>query len=207
MRVNTPEIVEAASRMLSTPLQRLTDTSSYVRCQALKTLSRLAEEKVLRDAFNDVAAEGLHRLLDKNANVRKCALQLFATLLEMNPFCPAFPRETLEERREDLLQSLTAEQASAAVPGTEAEEGAEGTRAETESEHSKERNAALALVEKALAFEETMSKHLTTVMQFLSSQTSYDVVEAMNAIVTAHRFELQVVDLTHQHANRPAHPR
>ena len=189
-----PEIAEAASGLLSTPLQRLSDVSSFVRCRALNTIGLLCEARALpMAAFHDVAVQGLLRLTDKNANVRRSALQLFATLLEFNPFCPALPREQLEQRRESLLQESAADKASAVISSPDELELAEGTGVSAqESKGSRERSAALALLEKALAFEEVMARQLLIVMQLLSSQTNSDVVEAMNAVVAGHSFELQV---------------
>ena len=85
----SPELAESAQSLLRVPLARLADTSSFVRCRALQTLAQLAESKALpTGGFQEAAALGLERLGDKNANVRRAALQLFSTLLEFNPFGP-----------------------------------------------------------------------------------------------------------------------
>ena len=80
-----PEVADAASGLIASVVERLHDTSSFVRARALATLSHLCESRALpTDRFGPVARLGLARLADKNANVRRAALQLYARLLELN---------------------------------------------------------------------------------------------------------------------------
>ena len=104
-----PEVADAASGLIASVVERLHDTSSFVRARALATLSHLCESRALpTDRFGPVARLGLARLADKNANVRRAALQLYARLLEFNPFCATLRREALVERREALCAQMPA---------------------------------------------------------------------------------------------------
>ena len=111
LRGANPEAAAAMPALLAVPLNRLADVSSFVRSRALQTLGLVVESRALPiPQLQQVAAAGLARLADKNANVRRGALQLFATLLDFNPFGPSLNRPLLEERR-DVLKEAIAEAA------------------------------------------------------------------------------------------------
>ena len=77
LRTTNPEVAQSVGQLLKVPLQRLCDTSSFVRCRALQALGLLAESRALPiSRFQEVAELGLARLADKNANVRRGALQV-----------------------------------------------------------------------------------------------------------------------------------
>lgn len=215
------EVAEAAEAMLQVPLARLLDVSSFVRCRALGALLQLLEARALpHAAFTEVATAGLERLDDKNANVRRAALQLFRGLLEFNPFCPTLSRPQLEARRALLRANMPAPtpmKGAKPTPeeGVEGEEAAaapaEGAEGETEGEEAAApptppppppaapldpTAAALQLAELALALEGALQARLPTVAAMLGSQTTSDVLEALRATVAAHAFGL--------HGARPA---
>jgi condensin complex subunit 1 len=102
-----PEVAEPAGTILPTILERLHDTSSFVRTRALATLAALCEARALPEAtYFRAGSEGLARLADKNANVRRGALQFYAKLLEFNPFCGALNRTALTARREAIRAQM-----------------------------------------------------------------------------------------------------
>lgn len=232
-----PEVAEAAETILPTILERLHDTSSFVRTRALATLAVLCEARALPvPAYLQAGSEGLARLADKNANVRRGALQLYAKLLEFNPFCAALNRPALAARREairaqmpdgwstpeagqipspsdscnpdrDTVTSPGAGGADEVVAGCEGEDGAtDGTPAaggatsasgsavsQALSPKVAEKQAALVLLDQALALEALVSSHLAVVSAMLGSQTNSDVLEAMHALVATHAFDLDAV--------------
>ena len=215
------EVAEAAEAMLQVPLARLLDVSSFVRCRALGALLQLLEARALpHAAFTEVAAAGLERLDDKNANVRRAALQLFRGLLEFNPFCPTLSRPQLEARRALLRANMPAPTPMKGAKPTPEEGGegeeeaaapAEAAEGETEGEEAAApptpppappaapldpTAAALQLAELALELEGALQARLPTVAALLGSQTTSDVLEALRATVAAHAFEL--------HGARPA---
>lgn len=202
-----PEVEEAADKLLEVPLKRISDQSSFVRSRALQTLGLLAEARTLPMArFAEVAELSLQRLSDKHANVRKGALQLFSTLLEFNPFGPSLSRTLLEARRDELQKLVPPkqEQVPAMIEGAEQDEE---EQPKTEEEQPKtevaevaevasaapklDEEVALEMMEVALAFEAVIQSRLGDVMKLLGSSTSGDVIEAMNAVVTSHSFDIE----------------
>ncbi|KAL1500061.1 hypothetical protein AB1Y20_012738 [Prymnesium parvum] len=181
LRATQPEVAEAAAGLFAAPIARLADVSAYVRSRALQTLSVLCKSRVLAlNEFQETAAQGLQRLADKNANVRRSALQLFCALLDFNPFCSVLRRDLLEQRRQKLL--LVRDSACPILPVEAAMCAA--------SVEEREQSAALELLERALLFEDVLQTHVPVVVQLLNSQTNSDVVEAMNAVVAAASFDV-----------------
>ncbi|KAL3920930.1 MAG: hypothetical protein SGPRY_005077 [Prymnesium sp.] len=191
LQPSQPELAETAPLLFGVLLSRLNDVSGYVRSRALQTLAQVCRARALGlDEFQEACAHGLGRLVDKNANVRRSALQLLAPLLEFNPFGPVLDGERLRKRRDELAQRVKEERGRKGDGEDEQREGEEGAEQPPPSPREKERLEALNLLARALAFEEELQKHMPTVVQLLSSSTNSDVVEAMGAVVAAHGFEL-----------------
>ena len=131
----------AVAGLLGVPLSRLSDTSSFVRCRALQTLSLLAESRALPTPQLHQAAEcGLARLADKNANVRKGALQLFKAVIEENPFTAmtgTLGLAALTSRRDALREKLGVA-ADAPSPPAAANDAADAAGAEGGEEEGEE---------------------------------------------------------------------
>ena len=173
------------------------------------------------ERFAEVATVGLQRLNDKNANVRKGALQLFSALVEFNPLKRIdFSRAKLEERRDEVQKLVTAakEEAGEAPPtdvtdggaaaaeeaaGAETASAAEGTESAQEGDAGgdaaaapaaaprTEAEIALDVIKVELEVEAVLRARLDDVVKLLGSSTTNDVIQAMQAVVTAHSFNVE----------------
>ena len=206
------EVQDAIQSMQRVLIHRLCDVSAYVRCRSLQTLGQVCENRALGlSGFHMAAEAGLERLADKNANVRRGALQLFSTLLEFNPFGPSLNRAKLERLRDELRQitqdavdsvmyvaasdaTAVCERSVAAddqVVATESDIACTDTREANNPAPLTREQCELKAIESALEFEEVLRRHLNEVVALLGSQTTSDVVEAANALVAAHCFQLE----------------
>lgn len=171
--------------------------------------------------FLRAASLGLGRLIDKAALVRKASLQFLCTVIQNNPFGPSLNGPELIELRDELRMRLESRQAELPESGAAHVASEEATVSATMEDADALAGDADALaiaaqaegtgdapptpalvpqtpearrlevVEQSILFEELLQSHLVSVMHLLSSQTTTDVVEAMQALVTCHEFGLQ----------------
>ena len=171
------------------------DVKSYTRGRTMQALERLAKSDAIPNKFYvPVIQATVGRLGDKTATVRKAALALLTTLLQHNPFGSHFDANFFEKKRTDaladlekLLEELNIQTEGAAESELLNEEQKEDLGV-GETAEIKEKRLEIQYFESSLEFIVLISEGMQSVVQFMSSSTPSDVLEAVNFITFATEF-------------------
>ncbi len=215
---------QTRNQLLECLQARFLDNNAFCRANTMEVWARLIETRgvVPLDFVTEITDLTVRRLNDKGAVVRKRALQLLAALIKNNPFCPSLNVSALRARLEKetprfeaataaiaaALQRRENEAVAAVAPEpVQGEENVPPAAGEAPAPVIEQPPASRELprdhvdavkewnlLQKTIAFAETMDKATGVMCKLLGSKNKSDLQEVIKFFTTAKEFYLESAD-------------